>query len=846
MLKSKIYICILGILIGSSIYAESKVAIFKEKDFPFINADKSLSPELIKKTIETRCPGTTVDFLSADDIRPEKLRAYKLFVNPYGEAFPDSKIEILMDAHASGLSILNLSGTPYSAPVKFENGKWISGAKSDKFVSRFLRLPLTVEAGVENIPAKPDTCYLTEEGEKFWADAIQPSYMLQPTLDYQGKWRYKFRCTPEIARLNPYWTENGDYVFDLAAALSVSTMPPNLAKGAPIRKGGGVIAVMEYGKNCRPGTRFVLFGFKGQENPLMDNIETGQKSEESAEKLLSAGGAGQKNSFPEAEDTWLKRLLPSLIDLCVREVPVFSLSRSADKDVDVFYTGDEISYNIEVYNPFEKQLDLDIEAEYNGLEKRLQLHVSAKDKKNIEIKFNADKLGMNPINVRLKWKEGKATKTGMTKSYPVTVVRKLETDKSNFAGIIYLPHPIKEKMDGKEDFSRSLSLMKYAGISYLHTGFPRMNHIAKAPGVFEWGDPDFDFVYEQLARYGLYADGNVVGMAKWAAKLHSPKATEWFWAPPSDMKYWRDYVEAGMKRYGNKLDSVTVWGEMWGLSPEQYVEMFNIVTDVVKKTAPHIIVGGPVSGYVDLALINKVVEECPGLGAVDFHLYPGSQCWTWAGGWENLFKDIASVKEILKKHGKEGLPLWVTEAGKSNSAGFESEQAQAENLVKAISVMRHVGISRILWFSLRTTAGGREFEFSILRSSRMPRPAYAAYNNMIYMLKDSVNAERVPRLISDLPFSIEKPEEQIFLLLFENRKNACRYLIAWTSENRPRAGWKKGPVLKNTGIEIPYAMKNVYEVDIFGNRTPYPFKAKNGSGIITATLSDEPVIFMIE
>ena len=90
----------------------SRIAVFQEEGFPRIQSgDFSFA-------------GFDVTFLSEQQLARLSPRAFDLFINPYGSAFPKRAWKVILEYLRAGGNWLNLGGVPLSRPVVRTASGW--------------------------------------------------------------------------------------------------------------------------------------------------------------------------------------------------------------------------------------------------------------------------------------------------------------------------------------------------------------------------------------------------------------------------------------------------------------------------------------------------------------------------------------------------------------------------------------------------------------------------------------------------------------------------------------------------------------------------------------------------
>jgi hypothetical protein len=112
-----------------------------------------------------------------------------------------------------------------------------------------------------------------------------------------------------------------------------------------------------------------------------------------------------------------------------------------------------------------------------------------------------------------------------------------------------------------------------------------------------------------------------------------------------------------------------------------------------------------------------------------------------------VLKDVSGFREFCRRE-KVSWPVWSGEVGfssfqrdKGTGSPFYSpntEPAQADNLVRMMVVQLAAGVEKIFWYDFMNDgweANNPEHNFGLIRNDRLPKPAVAAYANLISRLR---------------------------------------------------------------------------------------------------------------
>jgi len=263
--------------------------------------------------------------------------------------------------------------------------------------------------------------------------------------------------------------------------------------------------------------------------------------------------------------------------------------------------------------------------------------------------------------------------------------------------------------------------------------------------------------------------GTVGGVPTWI------KGVENIWRPlPKEMSEeitseWADIMSATVNHYKSGIKHWDIWGEMIGdrETARKIVALLKKAYPAAKKADPDCIVMADsfTMGHNWTTFKNlKYFSEEGGLDYVDavsIHPYHDPYSPEEIG----LDRQIARMKEILKKYNKKQMDIYQTECGflaantyctdveKQEDPGYYkilSEEAQADYIVRANIISKACGIKLYSTFIMQGGSIRMPFLCGLtygLCSS--PKAVVAAYNTMADLLTESSFVERI-RLGQDL------------------------------------------------------------------------------------------------
>jgi len=319
------------------------------------------------------------------------------------------------------------------------------------------------------------------------------------------------------------------------------------------------------------------------------------------------------------------------------------------------------------------------------------------------------------------------------------------------------------------DYPKFYPLLKNAGCNWFRY-FPEWNTIQPEKGKWDWK------IADEFVLYSQKNDMNLVGVwayfAKWASLDGGTRR-----GPIKDILYWRDYISATVKRYGNYIKYWEVWNEFNGSFYESdnkvkdYVELVENAYEEAKRIDPSIKIGLSVAscdiGFLDLVIKNGAS------GHFDFiAVHPYENLAAMMNGDEEGFLQIArKLRKMLEDNKqRKDIQLFITEIGYQTSIEKDlvQDSKQAEAIVKAFLLSIIQGFDRIFWFEARGPAYGHDTDHGIIRRDWSLRPSYEALKQMTTLLGNDPEY---------LGFYNMAPE--LFAFLF-NGANHQKIMVLWT------------------------------------------------------------------
>jgi hypothetical protein len=231
---------------------------------------------------------------------------------------------------------------------------------------------------------------------------------------------------------------------------------------------------------------------------------------------------------------------------------------------------------------------------------------------------------------------------------------------------------------------------------------PMWGWTEKERGVYDWTTVD-DFI-NRASEHHAQVILNLFLTPKWAsADPARPTAFgAGYAAPPSDMAYWSEWVQAAADHCKGRVAAYEIWNEpdlpmFWSGTPARLAEMERVAAPIIRKTDPGaLIVAAPISGGNRLAAFQWYdAYVAAGGGAVadvlSVHFYGPTP--------EDDVRAAATLRSILADHGMSTKPLWNTETGWGyDGKGVTESQARAY-LARACLLDWALHVDRFCWYS---------------------------------------------------------------------------------------------------------------------------------------------------
>ena len=299
----------------------------------------------------------------------------------------------------------------------------------------------------------------------------------------------------------------------------------------------------------------------------------------------------------------------------------------------------------------------------------------------------------------------------------------------------------------------------------------------------------------ELGRYGLSQLGLIMGIPDWAqrptdefisvrgGRARRPKGRASLPKDLTDFEYFtkrlaehnRADSAGGVPRYYEIWNEADIIG-FWQGTDEEYVELLKAGSRGLKAGDPNCVVlmDGITAGALDREEhkdprsgkvverghhIRQVFEKAANtFDAINFH------------GYGPLEKHSAryDLLDAFQREFKTHKPVWITEIGLPNQQpGGATLLETARYLVRSYVLARERGVEKYFWFRIDDwgrDATYNEHNFGLCTVERRPKPALAAYANLVRTLgaaKSPVNLGDPNKIVSTYRFATERGDATV-------------------------------------------------------------------------------------
>lgn len=348
------------------------------------------------------------------------------------------------------------------------------------------------------------------------------------------------------------------------------------------------------------------------------------------------------------------------------------------------------------------------------------------------------------------------------------------------------------------------------------------------PEKDQWNWDTMDEIVATSERLGMQIQVLLAFSPQWTATPENQKDKDWLaWSRSSpNLEAWRKFVATYAERYKGRIHLWEPWNEpdlegFWRGSTEEYIELFKLAQEELKKADPkNIVMSGGFATLQDhpsrkknpdlQARAMKELSTKMDLHAVHEH-----------GAFDRFAQVVdGPYAELRASLPQPAPPIFFNETAEHSMGG--REKAQAMILVKKATFARARGAVGYLWYDLRNDGidpGDPEHNFGLLTKSMEPKPAYIAFNTLAKLM--------VPR-----PYlkQLDAGENRWFFLHGDDQE---KLLVFWNEDS----GTQNEQIL----LRMPGVTKASL-IDINGNATPLPLTGD----LAVVTSNQEPHYLLAE
>ena len=314
-----------------------------------------------------------------------------------------------------------------------------------------------------------------------------------------------------------------------------------------------------------------------------------------------------------------------------------------------------------------------------------------------------------------------------------------------------------------------LDLARQAGVDTIQTRFDWNTIQPTASGSFDFAL--YDTVVREARKRDLLVVGILGNSAQWASQSRSAIPLEWrFNAPSADkLPAFGNYVERTVAHFGQDVQAWQVWDQpiSWKFRASSF-KFYQALTKTAllaaRRVDPKAIVHAAEPGGVNLTFLSGLKND-PALATLDgVALYPASQ---WQPGIpvapEELVLPLSTYQDRLSL----GRDIWlgglwwpalegngvaqpqgeeftkVSDERREEISGNFTAQSQADFLLRTAALSLAQGADKVFWGRLRDEAAyetvepiNPEWGSGLVRTDNVPRPSYAAMQNLTRLIGD--------------------------------------------------------------------------------------------------------------
>ena len=382
--------------------------------------------------------------------------------------------------------------------------------------------------------------------------------------------------------------------------------------------------------------------------------------------------------------------------------------------------------------------------EFDGSQQRFErpLQLAAHGKQQLKVPLGTGRFGIRTIDYKI-------TADGQLAGRHSFIYGRPAGAGADPAGFLYGVSAHIEQ-DTSRDAERQLAAASQIGIGVLRMG-EEWSGVERQPGQFIWNQLDervelaerYKMQVQMLLAYGNELAASPEARAAAARATAAGEYEPWqkaVRAAPDDAA-WRRYVHTAVEHYRGRVKLWEIWNEpdlsnFFLGSTDDYIRMLRSAYDEVKRADPEsqvMTAGFATVHQHDWKKLNPNLQQRVLAEASDaFDIHAVHEHGEFSGFVKAVDGDLARFRRAMK----HSAPLYFNETAASSRLGREHEQAVT--LVKKLSFARARGAVGFTWYDLRNDGNNPqdyEHNFGLLTRALEPKPAYAAYNELIKLLR---------------------------------------------------------------------------------------------------------------
>lgn len=302
--------------------------------------------------------------------------------------------------------------------------------------------------------------------------------------------------------------------------------------------------------------------------------------------------------------------------------------------------------------------------------------------------------------------------------------------------------------------ARAFELARESGMGWVRYWL-YWNVVNPQPGVYDWSSADEEIDHIRAAGLNVYitvmwappwATGNQPAYEPWNCMSRDGSARFDASRPGCgdlrpDEGAFRGFVDAAVRRYGNKVKYWGFWNEshnpIFWHSSRHVVESIMVPGYQAAKAAnPSVVIVGPETDVgADLEwVLSEESRRGRFLDVISFHAYGRGDV---AG--ETLSKIDHEFKPVVDRHAA-GRPVWITEGGVKSSFDAASERRQADGMRELFEgIAARTWIGKFMMYRLK--GDDPSGDYGLIDSNDRPRPALGALRSVLSRTTLSVTVE---------------------------------------------------------------------------------------------------------